>query len=79
MEEVFWLVVARPGDATQLMHAIFSSDDEMMAFYLTLNRFQSADAVRTLMNCILMPLKTVGSLRRWIGITIYIFKMYAIC
>ena len=79
MEEVLSNQQARPGDATQLMHAIFSSDDEMMAFYLTLNRFQSADAVRTLMNCILMPLKTVGSLRRWIGITIYIFKMYAIC
>ena len=28
-----------PGDATQFMHAIFSSDHEMMTFYLTLNRF----------------------------------------
>ena len=28
-----------PGDATQFMHAIFSSDHEMLTFYLTLNRF----------------------------------------
>ena len=37
MEEVLSNQEARPGDATQLMHAIFSSDDEMMSFYLTLN------------------------------------------
>ena len=57
MEEVLSNQQARPGDATQLMHVIFSSDDEMMAFYLTLNRFQSADAVGTLMNCILNTTK----------------------
>ena len=28
-----------PGDATRFMHAILSSDHEMMTFYLTLNRF----------------------------------------
>lgn len=28
-----------PGDATQFMHAIFSSDHEMMTFYLTLKSF----------------------------------------
>ena len=33
MEEVLSNQEARPGDATQLMHVIFSSDDEMMAFY----------------------------------------------
>ena len=38
MEEVLSNQQARPGDATQLMHVIFSSDDEMMAFYLTLNQ-----------------------------------------
>lgn len=32
MEEVLSNQEARPGDATQLMHAIFSSDDEMMSF-----------------------------------------------
>ena len=37
MEEVLSNQEARQGDATQLMHAIFSSDDEMMSFYLTLN------------------------------------------
>ena len=57
MEEVLSNQQARPGDATQLMHVIFSSDDEMMAFYLPLNRFQSADAVGTLMNCILNTTK----------------------
>ena len=31
MEEVLSNQEARPGDTTQLMHAIFSSDDEMMA------------------------------------------------
>ena len=29
MEEVLSNQEARPGDATQLMHAIFSSDDEI--------------------------------------------------
>ena len=33
MEEVLSNQQARPGDATQLMHVIFSSDDEMMSFY----------------------------------------------
>ena len=41
MEEVLSNQQARPGDATQLMHVIFSSDDEMMSFYLTLNRFMN--------------------------------------
>lgn len=27
-----------PGNETQLMHVVFSSDEEMMAFYLTLYR-----------------------------------------
>lgn len=36
MEELIKQV--RPGDATQFMHAIFSSNEEMMAFYLTLSR-----------------------------------------
>ena len=31
MEEVLSNQQARPGDATQLMHVIFSSDDEMMS------------------------------------------------
>ena len=38
MEENLNNEQVRPGDETQLMHAIFSSDDEMMAFYLTLYR-----------------------------------------
>ena len=33
-----------PGDATQFMHVIFSSDDEMMSFYLTLNRFMNPES-----------------------------------
>ena len=44
MEEVLSNQQARPGDATQLMHVIFSSDDEMMAFYLTLNRFMNPES-----------------------------------
>ena len=44
MEEVLSNQQARPGDATQLMHAIFSSDDEMMSFYLTLNRFMNPES-----------------------------------
>lgn len=39
MEEILDNQLVRPGDETQFMHAIFSSDDEMMTFYLTLNRF----------------------------------------
>ena len=31
MEEVLSNQEARPGNTTQLMHAIFSSDDEMMS------------------------------------------------
>lgn len=38
MEENLNNQQVRPGDETQLMHAVFSSDDEMMAFYLTLYR-----------------------------------------
>ena len=41
MEEVLNNQQVRPGDATQFMHAIFSSDDEMMAFYLTLSRLMN--------------------------------------
>ena len=44
MEEVLSNQQARPGDATQLMHVIFSSDDEMMSFYLTLNRFMNPES-----------------------------------
>ena len=44
MEEVLSNQEARPGDATQLMHAIFSSDDEMMSFYLTLNCFMNPES-----------------------------------
>ena len=44
MKEVLSNQQARPGDATQLMHAIFSSDDEMMSFYLTLNRFMNPES-----------------------------------
>ena len=29
------------GDATQFMHVIFFSDEEMMSFYLLLNRFMN--------------------------------------
>lgn len=39
MEEVLNTQQVRPGEATQFMHSIFSSDDEMLTFYLTLNRF----------------------------------------
>lgn len=28
-----------PGDETQFMHAVFSSDEEMLSFYLVMNRF----------------------------------------
>lgn len=38
MKEILDNQLVRPGDETQFMHAIFSSDDEMMAFYLTLSR-----------------------------------------
>lgn len=38
MEEVLNNQQVRPGDATQFMHFAFSSDEEMMNFYLTLNR-----------------------------------------
>ncbi len=41
MEEVLNNQQVRPGDETQFMHAIFSSDEEMMTFYLTLNRFMN--------------------------------------
>lgn len=34
----------RPGDETQFMHAIFASDEEMMTFYLTLNRFVNMES-----------------------------------
>lgn len=44
MEEVLNNQQVRPGDATQFMHAIFSSDDEMMTFYLTLSRFVNPDS-----------------------------------
>ena len=44
MEEILDNQLVRPGDETQFMHAIFSSDDEMMTFYLTLNRFINSSA-----------------------------------
>lgn len=30
---------AAPGDETKFMHAVFSSDEEMLSFYLVMNRF----------------------------------------
>ena len=39
MEEVLSNQEARPGNTTQLMHAIFSSDDEMMSFYRLTRNF----------------------------------------
>lgn len=38
MEELINNQQVRPGDATQFMHVIFSSNEEMLAFYLTLSR-----------------------------------------
>lgn len=39
MEAKFTTPQVPPGDETQFMHAAFSSDDEMLKFYLLLNRF----------------------------------------
>ena len=44
MEEILNNEQVRPGDETQLMHAVFSSDDEMMVFYLTLYRLVNPDS-----------------------------------
>lgn len=44
MEEFSSNQQVRPGDATQLMNVIFSSDEEMMAFYLTLNRLVNPES-----------------------------------
>lgn len=39
MEAKFTTPQVPPGDETQFMHVTFSSDDEMLKFYLLLNRF----------------------------------------
>ena len=39
MEAILNKEQVRPGDETQFMHAVFTSDEEMMKFYLTLNYF----------------------------------------
>lgn len=44
MEEFSSNQQVRPGDATQLMNVIFSSDEEMIAFYLTLNRLVNPES-----------------------------------
>ena len=44
MEEILNNEQVRPGDETQLMHVVFSSDDEMMSFYLTLYRLMNPDS-----------------------------------
>ena len=44
MEENLNNQQARPGDETQLMHVVFSSDDEMMSFYLTYCRLLNPSA-----------------------------------
>ena len=44
MEEILNNEQARPGDETQLMHVVFSSDDEMMAFYLTLYHLMNPES-----------------------------------
>ena len=38
MEAILNKEQVRPGDETQFMHAAFTSEEEMMTFYLTLNR-----------------------------------------
>ncbi|WP_279085630.1 hypothetical protein, partial [Bacteroides acidifaciens] len=44
MEEVLNNQQVCPGDVTQFMHFIFSSDAEMMTFYLTFSRFVKPDS-----------------------------------
>lgn len=44
MEENLNNQQVRPGDGTQLMHVVFSSDEEMMAFYLTLYRLMQPNS-----------------------------------
>ncbi|WP_294586577.1 hypothetical protein [uncultured Bacteroides sp.] len=39
MEAILNKEQVRPGDETQFMHAAFTSEEEMMSFYLILNRF----------------------------------------
>lgn len=39
MEAMLMKEQVRPGDETQFMHAVFTSEEEMLTFYLTLNRF----------------------------------------
>ena len=39
MEAILNKEQVRPGDETQFMHTVFTSEEEMMTFYLTLNRF----------------------------------------
>lgn len=39
MEAILNKEQVRPGDETQFMHAAFTSEEEMMTFYLILNRF----------------------------------------
>ena len=41
MEENLNNLQALPGDGTPLMHTVFSSDDEMMRFYLTFYRLMN--------------------------------------
>lgn len=41
MEAILNNEQVRPGDETQFMHAVFTSEEEMMNFYLTLNCFVS--------------------------------------
>ena len=44
MEKVLNNQQVRPGDVTQFMHFIFSSDAEMMTFYLTFSHFVNPDS-----------------------------------
>lgn len=39
MEANLNLPQTAPGDETQFMHAVFTSDEEMLSFYLVMNRF----------------------------------------
>lgn len=44
MEENLNNQQVRPGDETQMMHVVFSSDDEMLSFYLTYCRLLNPSA-----------------------------------
>lgn len=65
MEAILNNEQVRPGDETKFMHVVFTSDEEMMNYYLRLNHFVSPGTYLTRRTDVYRLQKLLGTLGRF--------------